>query len=236
MAKILCVEDSPEIALTVQKALRNEHEVIVAKDLQSARSLLDSHKIHLILMDIELPDGDGIRFVAELAEDERCKNIPVIMLTARSSIQDKTVAFHLGIEDYISKPFDVAEFKLRVGARLQKLAKSNEMAEQLSFGNLYIHLGKQKAYIQTETQKEEIDLSATELRILSFLVKYADHVKSREQIISYTWTDGHHISDRTVDSHISRIRKKIVKSNCMIEAVSGLGYKLQLPEHFKQTG
>lgn len=238
MAKrVLVVEDSAEIQTVVRRTLAPQYDVVSALTLKEAREALNGDgTFDLFVLDIELPDGDGMRFCAELKNTERFADIPVFVLTGRHSIQEKTLGFQLGIEDFISKPFEPLELKLRIDSRLKKLGAQQMKSDCFSVGDLDFNLASRSVEIRGGTTATRIDLSSKEFGILVFLAKMHDQVKSREQIISQVWGDNVHVGDRTVDAHISRIRKKILSSSVKIEAVSQAGYCLSVAQTLKAAG
>ncbi len=226
MYNILCVEDSLEVQIVIRAAFSSTHKLIFACSLAEARTSLDKDTFDAIILDIGLPDGDGLRFCSELKNVQNLSSIPVFVLTGKNSIHEKTLGFQLGIEDFIPKPFNPIELRLRVESRLQKMVDQKRQADSISLGTLKINFSSQRASMTTSSGDLPIEFSSTEFKILSFLARNLDQVKSREQIIAAVWSDGLHLSDRTVDSHISRIRKKLGNSTCLIEAVPGAGYRL----------
>ena len=225
MYRILSIEDSVEIQLILKKVLSPLCELFLSSTLERARVELSRVPFDLVILDIGLPDGDGLRFCSELKSTPVFSSIPVFILTSNHSIQEKTLGFQLGIEDFVVKPFEPIELRLRIESRLKKIQERKESQEILSIGRLKINYSCQRVALQLPDGDLSINLSSTEFKILVFLAKNKERVKSREQIISAVWTDGSHLSDRTIDSHISRIRKKLIKGNCVIEAVQNSGYR-----------
>ena len=225
MQTMLCIEDTDEVQILVRRTFANSIQVVPAKSLSEAYEKLRTQRFDLVLLDLTLPDGDGFQFFNKLTEDQSYQNLPVIILTSKNQIQDKILGFHLGAEDYIVKPFDPAELKIRVETRLKRHQQINNSESILHYGNLTINHLEQKVTITTGSLVSIIDLTTTEFKILSYLAKLKEQVLSREQIINATWKHGFHISDRTIDSHVSRIRKKIAESQFTIQATQSVGYK-----------
>ncbi|CAK9250188.1 unnamed protein product [Sphagnum jensenii] len=223
MYRILCVEDAIEVQIILRRILTPQHEVTFVTSLQEARDFLLKSLFDMMLLDINLPDGDGLRFCSELRGSEAYKDLSIIILTASTTMSEKTIGFQLGIEDFVSKPFEPLELKLRVESRLKKLSQSRERGDTLNVGALRIDFSNQRAAIISDGERSSLDFSTIEFKLLGYLAKNIDQVKSREQIISAVWSDGIHISDRTVDSHISRIRRKLKNVDCVIEAVQNSG-------------
>jgi DNA-binding response OmpR family regulator len=228
MKRILCVEDSLEVQTVIQRTLSPEFDVIFSTTIKDARKKLSGEKFNLLLLDVGLPDGDGLRYCSELKSSNDLSSLPIVLLTACRSIHDKVMGFSLGIEDFISKPFDPIELRVRIESRLRKIAFDQVKSEVAVIGLLRIDFASQRASLTLESGPVDLDLSHKEFRILVYLAKNVNRVKSREAIISAVWSDGLHLSDRVVDSHISRIRKKLKGSDCYIEAVQNSGYRLSL--------
>ncbi len=226
MSSILCIEDSEEVKIILRQILSPQHDFIQVATLKQAELAIASSEIDLILLDIQLPDGDGLRFCSALKNSVETKHIPIIILSGSTSIQEKVIGFELGIEDYISKPFDAVDVKIRVNARVRKAEKSKSERTKLATDKVQVDLLNQKVIIEHSGISQSVDFSPIEFRIFSYLMKNREQVKSREKIINFAWGNNFSLSDRTVDSHISRIRKKILGSDCTIEAVAGTGYRL----------
>ena len=233
MYRILCVEDSVEVQLVLKRTFAKDHECVVANSIKQARIELKKSLFDLLILDIGLPDGDGLRFCSELKTSDQHNLIPVFILTGNRSLQEKIIGFQLGIEDFLVKPFEPLELKLRIESRLKKINQSKETKDVLILGNIRIHFSIQRVTIELATGSSTIELSSTEFKIFSFLARHQDSVKSRDQIISVVWGECIHLSDRTIDSHMSRIRKKISLSDCSIEAVQNSGYRITLKKILK---
>jgi DNA-binding response OmpR family regulator len=228
MITLLCIDDSKEVQIIVKKTFTNSARILPAESLSEAQTQLKNNQVDLILLDLSLPDGDGFEFFNKLNLDESLSKIPVIILTSKNQIQDKVMGFHLGAEDFIVKPFDPSELKVRVEARVKRHLLFKEHDSIMQVGNLVINHLEQSVNIKENDSPEDITLTTTEFKILSYLAKHKDQVMSREQIISSAWKHGFNISDRTIDSHISRIRKKIATSNHNIIAIQSVGYKFSV--------
>lgn len=228
MSKILITEDTTEIQIIIRNTFSIDHELTFSNTIQESKKLLQEKKFDLIILDIGLPDGDGLRFCSEIKTIKKNNNTPVFILSGKTSIEEKILGFQLGIEDFITKPFNPIELKIRVEARLRKIAEKTPHQDEISIGNLKINLSSQRVGIFLLNQFRPVELSSKEFGILTFLARHPDQVKSREEIISAIWGYGFSISDRTIDSHISRIRKKIKNSNVIIEAITHSGYRLYL--------
>lgn len=232
MARILVIDDSVDIQIMVKSLLKPEHQVTSAHTLKEAKAILGQQKgFDLILLDIDLPDGNGIEFLGQGHTSETA----VVLLTAYDSVNTRVLSYTFGAEDFIAKPFDPTEFQVRVTARLKRLEKNqNRIAAQaqaqsrLKAGALELDLETQRAVFRKFDQGgQEIDLTPVEFKLLLLFVKERGEVVPRESILSHVWGESVHVSPRVVDHHVSSVRKKIEPTGAKIEAVYGVGYKLE---------
>lgn len=229
MEKILCVDDSPEVFMFL-KAVLNDYELIQASDLKSAIHTLktNQNEIDLVLLDVSLPDGNGIKSLSDLKQIITNKVIPFVMLTNDDDILSKVAAFGLGADDYIQKPPNAAELKARVQARIRSAKVQQKESDTIKLGTLTINLDKIIVSIEKMNGKiEQIDLTPIEFKILKLLCSYPNQVFSRNQLIDSVWGIGKFITERTVDAHISHLRKKISESNVLVSTVLSTGYKVE---------
>jgi two-component system, OmpR family, phosphate regulon response regulator PhoB len=235
--RILHVEDTPSSQLMVMEILSPlGHEIVVAATGQEALGHLKESEFHLILLDMGLPDQDGLDFCAKLQNQERTRGIPVMVITGRGNVTDKIAAFSLGVDDYVVKPFHVLEFRARVEAKLKKILKSQESEETIVRGPLTLNVPRQRVVItHSESDTEELSLTPLEFRLLFQLLRREEHVLTRTQLLDLAWGDSVDIMDRTVDAHISMLRKKLGNLSICIRAVAGEGYCFSLKHLSKST-
>lgn len=226
MYRILCIEDSLEVQLVLKRTLAPGYQLTFYTTLEQARRELASASFDLLILDIGLPDGDGLRFCAELKTSQELSSLPVFILTANHSIHEKTLGFQLGIEDFIVKPFEPLELRLRIDSRLKKITAQKVGQEIFALGNLSINFPHQSVTLQLADGDVKLEMSTTEFKLLSFLARNKEQVKSRAQILTAVWGEDLHLSDRTIDSHLSRMRKKLQKWDHVIEAVPNAGYRV----------
>lgn len=224
MRRVLLIEDNPEMRLMVKASLDNI-ELTEADTLSAARECIEQSQYDLILLDLTLPDGDGSRLLAELQSEDNLKHIPVFVLTGKTDTMDKVFAFSIGAEDFITKPFDPLEFKARVNAKLRKIEVVEKSKEQFVLEDLKINTARQRVWIGNS--KEPISLTSIEYRMLLMLCRKRDHVISRESFLDEIWGNEITVTDRTVDTHIGHLRKKLADSRIEIETVIGEGYRLK---------
>ena len=204
---ILLVEDDLDLATALCVALQNVAEdVEIAGTLRRARERLTRRRWDLVVLDAQLPDGDGFDLCGELS---RCDSAAaVLLLTARASEADRVAGLELGADDYITKPFSVRELLLRAGNLLkrQKDGKgSASPAERIVCGDVIIETGARRA----RCRGVELALAPREFDLLAYLARHPDRVFTRDQLLSAVWGEQFEGFDHTVNAHISRLRAKI---------------------------
>lgn len=225
MHKLLIVEDDAVIRAQVEGALSATYAVRSAETLRAAERLLAAEKFDLILLDAGLPDGDGFRFCASLRSSEATRDIPIIFMTGRGEVLDKLMGFSVGADDYVTKPFDLKELKARVAVRLKTTVSAAESTRPLRKGDLRIEVAFQRVSLVRGTEEKELSLTGTEFKILSFLAPREEEVFDREKLIRAIWGEDVHVTPRTIDTHVSNLRKKLAASEYTIVSVLRSGYK-----------
>lgn len=225
--KVLVVDDEDEIRDAIEIYLRNEDiKVFKAKDGIDALMILEEEEIHLILMDIMMPRMDGIKATFKIREN---KNIPIIMLSAKSEDTDKILGLNVGADDYITKPFNPLEVVARVKSQLRRymsLGNHQASTSQLTVRGLVLD----KDTKQVTVDEEEIRLTAIEYKILQLLMENAGRVFSIDEIYERVWKEPSFNAENTVAVHIRRIREKIEinpKEPKYLKVVWGIGYKIE---------
>lgn len=176
----------------------------------------------LILLDIMLPEEDGLSILSKLREMPATKDIPVIMLTAKASEIDKVKGFELGADDYISKPFGMMELVARVKARLRGHAALQQTVSEYVIGDLYVSPSKHVVRVGGEN----ISLTFKEFEMLCLLLENRNLVLTRDQILNSIWGYSFDGENRTVDVHVRTLRQKLGSAGDVIETVRGIGYKI----------
>ncbi|MCS6995918.1 MAG: phosphate regulon transcriptional regulator PhoB [Casimicrobiaceae bacterium] len=224
-ASILIVEDEPTIAELV--ALHCNHAGMapqVVHAVLDARDIVDEKLPDLIVLDWMLPDKPGIDFARELRKDERTRDVPILMLTARAEEDDKVRGFDVGVDDYLTKPFSTRELIARIKALLRRAAPENSDAV-LCVGPLTLD----PLAHRVTGHGRELKMGPTEFRLLRFLLARPDRVFTRQALLDGVWGDHVFIEERTVDVHVRRLRVALqpVGLDRMIETVRGGGYRLR---------
>jgi len=223
-AKIFIVEDEPSIVQLVKYNLEKENfKVLVSNNGEEGLQEIKKIEPDLILLDWMLPDLSGIDICKALRKDTKFKNIPIIMLTARSQEEDKVLGLNVGADDYLPKPFSNLELIARVNALLRR-SKPSVAEDVISFQDLKIDRLQRKVF----RGNVEIKLGPTEYKLINFFVKNPSRVYSREQLLENIWTSSINVELRTVDVHIRRLRKEINLPNTknLIRTVRSAGYAL----------
>jgi two-component system phosphate regulon response regulator PhoB len=226
MKNILCVEDNPEIQILVEGVLE-PFRVKAARSLKEADLCLEQERFDLVILDLELPDGDGMHWMTKLSS-AKVSVPPVFVLTGKAETAHKIMAFSLGVDDYLVKPFEPLELKARVQAKLRKIENDHYQKDFLKLSNLTIQIPTQRVQIQLESSVKSVDLTSLEFRLLLTFAQNMDRVFSRELLLNKVWGNEVYITDRTVDAHIGHLRKKIVDAHLQIETVINEGYRLVL--------
>jgi two-component system phosphate regulon response regulator PhoB/two-component system alkaline phosphatase synthesis response regulator PhoP len=183
---------------------------------------LAREKPSLILLDLMLPDTDGLEVCRQIRRSDELAQVPIIMLTARGDESDKVVGLELGADDYMTKPFSVKELVARIHAVLRRPG-GGEAAKRISVGTLVIDFDK----FEVTAEGSKIDLTATEFKILQLLASRKGRVFSRDQILDFLWGNEKAVVDRTVDVHIRNLREKLGAAAALIKNIRGVGYKLE---------
>jgi len=224
--KILIVDDDEVIREVLEFNLANEgFEITCAVSAEEAlKKLKPEHS--LILLDIMMGGMSGYRFAEELRK--KGNDIPIIFLTAKDTENDMLTGFSVGGDDYIAKPFSIKEVIVRVKAVLkrQKNKPAPENTEKLTFNDLTIDIHTKEVFIKSQ----KIELTKTEYKLLIFLLNNSNRVVSREEIIDTIWSETPYITERTVDVHITRLRKKLENYAHLITNQAGFGYRFNKSE------
>lgn len=223
-SKVLCIEDDLTIQALVKASLP-EYDVISARTIKDAALAMRQNQFSALVVDIQLPDGDGLRFIGELAQASETNGVPAIVLSHHDVISNKVMAFSLGAEDFIGKPFDPIELRARVTAKIRRREQEREHVNIRRIGDVVIDLDRQKCVQTIGALESDLGLTGLELKILLLLTRRVEQVYSREQIIEGVWGQTH-ISDRTVDSHIAHLRQKLKSTRVTLETVKNIGYRV----------
>ncbi len=216
---ILLVEDDTRIREIIRTyAEREKYQIFEAGTGQEAYALFDEREYHMLILDVMLPDTDGWTILRKIRQESK---IPVIMLTARGEEDDKLLGFDLGADDYVTKPFSAKELM----ARIKTILKRNHtvtVGEIVRAGNLSINT----SFHQIQVDGVEVDLTPLEYNLLMYFIDNRNLALDREQILNGVWGYSYYGDERTVDTHVKRLRKKIGTAGEQIKTIRGVGYRM----------
>lgn len=223
--RVMVVEDAAETQLIVRSVL-NDCEVTACRNLAEAKAALESGDFDLFVLDIGLPDGDGFEFSQILKERPQSEQRPILFLSARNEEVSKLKAFEHGAWDYIAKPFSALEFKARVQVHL-KHSLAPEKQSILVYPPLRIDLEKRRAEIQVGQNWKDLELTNLEFELLVCLSERPEVAKSRQTLLDQVWGENISVTERTVDVHVSKLRKKLGPLGDWIQSHHGHGYSFK---------
>ncbi|PCI69511.1 MAG: phosphate regulon transcriptional regulatory protein PhoB [Piscirickettsiaceae bacterium] len=221
---VLLVEDDEDIGEMLTMSLQaNDMSVVWRTDVMGAQHALKEALPDIILLDWMLPGVSGPDWVKFLKNQEENKRIPIIMLTARSTEEDKVTGLETGADDYVTKPFSVKELVARMKAVLRRV-QIDKSSSVVTVGPVQIDTDSHRISINGV----DVMMSPTEYKLLYFFASNPNKVYSRNQLLDNVWGDNVYVEDRTVDVHIRRLRKILDAQGCadLVQTVRGFGYKL----------
>lgn len=219
---ILIVDDEASIRDMIGLALRRAgYECLHAADTNEARTVMAAQRPDLILLDWMLPGQSGIEFAFALKKSETTREIPIIMLTARTEEDHKVRGLEAGADDYVTKPFSPRELIARVKAVLRRI--SPEEQEKLEARGLQLDAASHRV----TAEGKQIEMGPTEFRLLRFLMSHPERVYTRSQLLDRVWGENTYIEERTVDVHVRRLRKALEPFGYdnLVQTVRGAGYR-----------
>jgi len=221
-SKILVVDDEPEAVELVEFNLKQAgYAVVTAVDGTEALTKARAISPSLIVLDLMLPEIDGLEVCKMLRRDPATAAIPIIMLTAKAAEIDRVLGLELGADDYITKPFSPRELVLRVKKLLQRERGAGEDQDVYAFDDLLIDIPRHIV----SWRGKSVDLTATEFKLLTVLAQRRGRVQSREQLLRDVWEYNSLVDTRTVDTHMRRLREKLGPAAKFLDTVRGVGYR-----------
>jgi len=227
--KILVVDDDPQITSFLKRFFeRNGYAATIAASASELQRELAKDTFDLLVLDLILPDEDGFEVARQLRSTT---DMPLIILTARTEVYDRIVGLEIGADDYVTKPYEPRELLARVRSVLRRYnvghPASDEASTSLQFGDVELDLVRSVA--SSISRKEDLTLTSTEFSLLRALAEAKGGVLTREQILSRVYGNSVQITDRAIDAHVVRLRRKLADataSDDLIRTVHGVGYKL----------
>lgn len=221
--QILIVEDEPAVREMVAFALRRaDFEPVEAADAREAQEAIMRSVPGVILLDWMLPGMSGIEYARRLRKEDLTRDIPVIMLTARSTEDDRVLGLDAGADDYVVKPFSSRELVARIRAVIRRSNVHGD-AERIRIDGLLLDTASHRVF----ADESPVQLGPTEFRLLSFMMQHPERVYSRSQLLDHVWGGNVYVEERTVDVHIRRLRKALHSHGYdrYIQTVRGAGYR-----------
>lgn len=225
--RVLVVDDEPDIAgLVAYHLAKAGYRVTTAGDGTEALARARAERPDLVVLDLMLPGRSGLDVLADLRRGEETRDMGVILLTARKEEQDRIAGLERGADDYLAKPFSPQELVLRVGAVLRRLAAAPVTAGGiLSAGGVRLDAAAHRVTVHNA----EVELTATEFKLLRLLMERSGRVQSRTDLLETVWQAQPDIQTRTVDMHVQRLRTKLGAAGDCVETVRGVGYRFRVP-------
>ncbi|MBN1675125.1 MAG: response regulator transcription factor [Kiritimatiellae bacterium] len=222
--KILIVEDDRDIARLVRYNLeKSGFATVEAGTGEAALDLLSRERVDLIVLDLMLPEIDGLDVCRRIKQSERLADLPVLMLTAKGEEVDRIVGFELGADDYVTKPFSPRELVLRVKAILRRQVRQVAGKDVLRAGGIEVAVAGHRV----TAGGMPIDLTALEFKLLVTLMARIGRVQTRDRLLEDVWDVYGEVTTRTVDTHVKRLRQKLGAAGARIETVRGVGYRVR---------
>ena len=220
--RILVVDDEPDLLELVRFNLGQAgFQVATAASGAEGLEAIRRQAPDLVLLDLMLPDLPGTELCRQVRADPELSELPILMLTARSEEIDRVVGFELGADDYLTKPFSPRELTLRVRAILRRRRGATQPERTLHHRGLCLEVERHRCKVEGEV----VELTAKEFRLLEALMTRPGRVMSRERLLDEVWGRDVTVTDRTVDTHVKRLREKLCSAGKLIETVRGVGYR-----------
>ena len=227
---VLIVDDEKDLRHLLDFNLKQAgYRTLHAATGEEALAQAARHEPDMILLDLNLPDLSGSEVARRLKADPETREIPIVMLTARSGEADRIAGFELGAEDYVPKPFSVRELVLRLNVVRRRLSTpigqaENETTRRLASGPIEVDLDA----CLVRVDGREIALALLEFRLLVYLMEGQGHVRTREQLLKHVWSYPVDSSTRTIETHVKRLRAKLGDAGDRIETVRSIGYRMRI--------
>jgi DNA-binding response OmpR family regulator len=221
---ILMIEDDPSVlTLTRDLLLAENYRVETAGNSKEGWETLQRVKPDLLILDLNLPDGDGLDLCRRLKKESAFRDLPVFMLTARSSSEDIVAGLEAGADDYLTKPFNEREFEARVRVILRRQSPAFPAPEEeLALGDLKLSLHSHKVLCKGKP----VELTAREFDILRVLLSHPEKALTREEIVKFAWGPNTYLVPRVVDVHLGHLRNKLGPAGKRIETIPQIGYRI----------
>lgn len=220
MKSILVIEDSIDTQILIKKILSPVYQVTILDSADGAMEVIIKNKPDLLLLDLNLPGISGYEFCNQIRSRHEFNELPIIIISAKSDTNSHVMAYKLGADNFLDKPFEKDELLALVETKLKRTFQERHI-----FNNLQIDVSLHQVMVDDV----KIDLTPKEFKILHLLLKHMGEVLSRERILNSVWGDAH-VTDRVIDNHINALRKKLAGAEISIESVYSEGYRILVHE------
>ena len=224
MKKILIIDDEPQSIALISEVLRSQFQPIGASSGKQGISAAISENPELIILDVHMPEMDGFEVCRRLRNQPATRHIPIIMLTGEDALDSRVQALDFGADDYVCKPFQYKELIARIHARLRRNQFYRKLEAEVQLGNLWLN----PKSCQVRIHEKLVKLTQFEFDLLRYFLERPNQVIDRSRILADLWPDAI-VADRTVDTHIANLRRKIKDFTYSLETVYGAGYVLRAP-------
>ena len=222
--KILIVDDDAEVLDLLGTTLRQEgYGVVTAADGSSGLTKALTESPSLVVLDVMLPVISGLEVCRQIKRVPATRRLPVIMLTAKATEQDRVKGLEAGADDYVTKPFSPREFVLRIGRSIGRSVPVSPLKPKLRVGDFVLDELRHEVHVRNQP----VNLTALEFRLIALLMENTGFVLERDRLLERVWGYGSNVTTRTVDTHIMRLRSKLGDAGSSIETVRGIGYRLK---------
>jgi two-component system phosphate regulon response regulator PhoB len=223
MWRVLVVEDEPDVAEVLSYNLRSAgYDPVVALTGNDAIRLSDANRPDIVLLDLMLPDISGMQVCRTLKSNPATREVPIIIVSAKTDEIDRVVGFEIGADDYVTKPYSTRELLLRVRRSLERHRSERTHKDVLLCGIIRIDLGSHRVWVS----EAAVELRITEFKLLQHLCEHVSRVLTRERLLELVWGGNSTVALRTVDAHVKRLRDRLGAAGNQIETVRGVGYRL----------
>lgn len=222
----LIIDPSRESNDLIAKTLSHLRLTFVAS-ADEASILLRDNRFDVVILELELAgDRDGFSLLSEMQSILPIEAPAIFCLTARAALTDKVTAFSLGVDDFIAKPYDPIELRIRIDGKMRKRERRRNQDSRTVVGGIEVDHGRHRVTIRSSGNPKEISVTQAEFKLLCCLIKRPEQVYTREQLLHAAWGDNAQVLERVVDVHICLLRKKLAEYAPCIRSVPGVGYKL----------
>lgn len=228
--RLLIVEDEPSQRMIIQSILETDYALEIVGSFEVAKERILTQNFDLFLLDIMLEDGSGLDLARFLRGLKQHRTTPIIFLSAKEDVNSKIEGFDVGADDYIVKPVDPKELKVRINSKLRRYQDYKEPNEYVQFGELIFDIQNQRVSCQdhqAEGGVREFNLTPIEFKLLLLLARQEGNALKREEILAQVWGKQTHVMDRSVDTYVASLRRKLGNKSFYIKSVHGIGYRFQ---------